>query len=342
MPAALAHLPGVCATILVVSTLALIGIRLGPRFVVRRIATLIVTLFGAASAIFALGSFAPYDLIYVQGGVHGPPSVDRALVHLMGLDLPWYTAYGAFLGRLIHFHFGATWIDRNVSVGIVLAPAIPVSATLALEILVIVVVVGLPVGLLLARLARDAHSRVAGAIRIVQRALSALPSVIVIPIMLLTVFWLAQRKPGAAHTSGLNIWGSMGGSGIVVAVAISAVYALFVAESLARDAHEASGHATPPRRRPVETLRRIFRATVAPFMPLSPLAGLALTGLVMGETLVQLPGIGEAFVRAAIIGDISIVQGAAMLLVGAAAGLNLIADIAYSLADSRVATASDL
>ena len=77
-------------------------------------------------------------------------------------------------------------------------------------------------------------------------------------------------------------------------------------------------------------------------MPLSPLAGLALTGLVIGETLFQLPCIGEAFVRAAIIGDIPVVQGAAMLLVGAVAGLSLIADIAYSLADSRVASASDL
>ena len=205
MPVAFAHLPEVCAAVLTGSTLTLIGIRLGPRFLIGRVSTLVVTLFGAASAIFALGCFAPYDLVYVQLGVYGAPWVYRALVHLMGLDLPWYARYGAFLGRLIDFHFGATWIDRTLSVGNVLAPAILVSATLALEILVIVVIVGLPVALLLARLARDAHSRVAGAIRMVQRALSALPSVVVIPIVLLTVFWLAQRKPGAAHTSGLNI-----------------------------------------------------------------------------------------------------------------------------------------
>lgn len=341
MPTALAHLAEVCAVVLTISTLFTVGMRIGMRFVIRRVATLIVALFGAASAVFALGSFAPYDLVYVQGGVHGPPSVDRALVHLMGLDLPWYARYGAFLDHLIHFHFGAIWTDRTLSVGDVLAPAIPVSATLTLEFLAIVVVVGLTVGLLLERLSRDVHS-LAVAVREVRRALSALPSVAVIPIMLLEAFWLAQRKPVAAYLSGVSIWDSVGGPGVVIALALSAVYALFVAESLAHDARMGGGHATPPLRRLAESLRRILRATVAPFMPLCPLVGLALTGLVIGETLFQLPGICEAFVRAAIIGDIPVVQGAAMLLVGAAAALAFMADIAYHLMAPRVATTRGL
>ena len=111
------NLPGIVALALIVGVCAFAGIRVGPRFLIRRIAGIIFVLFGVTFITFILGYFAPGNAVLTQTGGHAPREVIEHLMHLYGLDLPWYEQYARFLNGLLHFNLGYSYIDVTQTCG---------------------------------------------------------------------------------------------------------------------------------------------------------------------------------------------------------------------------------
>ncbi len=126
------NIPEILAVLLVVAVFAFGGIRIGLRFLIRRLAGLVFVLFGVSFITFILG--------YVTPGTPVDLSVSRnvrrrsiaALHQFYRLDLPWYHQYWNFLTNLLHFNLGLSFAVRGRKVSDVLGSvACPFQRSLA-------------------------------------------------------------------------------------------------------------------------------------------------------------------------------------------------------------------
>src|SRR5215469_16525916 len=126
------NLPGIISLALIVGVCVFAGIRVGPRFLIRRLAGVIFVLFGVTFITFILGYFAPGNAVLTQTQGRGGAAYIRHLEAFYGLNLPWYEQYARFLNQLVHFSLGYSYINSSQSVGSILARYVPISATLAI------------------------------------------------------------------------------------------------------------------------------------------------------------------------------------------------------------------
>ena len=105
----------------VLAILVLAGLRLGIRFVLRRLVGLVFVIIGVTFITFIMGYFAPGNAVYTQLGQHYTKASYDQLTHFYGLDLPWYHQYANFLVRLLHLDLGYSYINNADSVWTILA-----------------------------------------------------------------------------------------------------------------------------------------------------------------------------------------------------------------------------
>ncbi|MGH2503908.1 MAG: ABC transporter permease, partial [Ktedonobacterales bacterium] len=202
----LSNLPGLILAALIVAFLAYTGFRLGPRFLVRRIAGLVFVILGVSFITFILGYYAPGDAVVNQLGVHYTVAGARALRHIYGLDQPWYIQYGSYIDRLIHFDLGVSWSNRSETVWSILSQFVPVSAVLGLSSLAIAMGLGIPLGMMAAVRANTRYDTV---IQTFSLVFYALPSFVIIPFYDIVIIWLANQGLPHLQVSGWGTWDTM-------------------------------------------------------------------------------------------------------------------------------------
>lgn len=202
MQTILSNAPGLLFLLVLVGTLAYIGFRLGLRFLVRRLASLVFVTLGVSFITFILGHLAPFNVVYYQLGVHYTPARGAILRHIYGLDLPWYEQYGRYLNQLLHFDLGYSWNNSSQRVWDILARYLPASLQLGLWGTALTVVVGVPLGVAIAIRPNTRFDTVTQAVALV---LYALPAFAIIPFFVLAMVWLHNQNLPSLATSG---WGT--------------------------------------------------------------------------------------------------------------------------------------
>src|SRR5262249_37060728 len=109
------------------------GLRIGPRFLVKRLAGLLFVILGVTFVTFILGFSSPGGPVLPLCGEKCPPQIIASLDHFYHLDEPWYQQYANFLNNLIHFSLGDSYTVRGRSVLDIMGKGVPVSATLGLS-----------------------------------------------------------------------------------------------------------------------------------------------------------------------------------------------------------------
>jgi peptide/nickel transport system permease protein len=109
-------------------------------FIIRRLGTLLVVLFGASMVIFAVMRFLPGDPVLAMLGFDTDPAE-------LGLDQPIIVQYGVWLLDCLQGDLGASiFLKRDVSE--LLALRFPMTLALALASLVVALAVAIPAGVL--------------------------------------------------------------------------------------------------------------------------------------------------------------------------------------------------
>ncbi len=332
----LSNLPGLILAAAIVAFLVYTGFRLGPRFLVRRIAGLVFVIFGVSFITFILGYFAPGDAVVNQLGVHYTPLLARALRHLYGLDQPWYQQYGHFLNNLLHFSLGISWTDRTQTVWNILKQFVPVSAVLGLSSLALSMVLGIPLGMLAAVRANTRYDTV---IQTFSLVFYALPSFVIIPFYALAMIWLHNQGLPALQVSGWGTWDTMTAPIVITAINSFAGYLRFTRTSLTevlRQDYVRTARAKGLSERLV-LWRHAFRNALLPLITITgPSIGFVVTGLFITETLFNIPGIGQEAIASIVARDFPVVQGITILLAVTVALMNLVTDVVYGLVDPRI------
>ncbi len=322
----------------VLAILVLAGLRLGIRFVLRRLIGLVFVIIGVTFITFIMGYFAPGNAVYTQLGQHYTKASYDQLTHFYGLDLPWYHQYANFLVRLLHLDLGYSYINNADSVWTILARYVPASAQLGIAGVVLAVAVGVPMGVVAAIRAR---TRVDSTLQGIALVLYALPAFVIIPIYDLVMVWLHSQGLPSLAVSGWGTPDTMIAPIIIFGASIFAYYLRLtrasMLEVLGQD-YVRTARAKGMHERTV-VWRHAFRNALIPLLTaVGPALAFAVVGVFIVEIFFNIPGIGTETIAAITQRDFPVVQGTVILLSIAIVLMNLVTDVAYGFADPRIKT----
>ena len=312
-------------------TLGVLAYRSLPTMVMRRITFLVPSLVVLIFATTLLMYRAPGSPFAQERAA--TPQVEAALRAHYGVPKSATAFFGIYMKRLIiDGTLGPSIKVHGRSVEQLLAPALPVSLTLGLLALVIATVIGLGLGLRAGLKPNSASDYASMGLVLIG---VSLPS-FVIGAALMIVFAL---KLGLLPVAG---WGGYRHL-VMPAVTLALPYAAYIARLARGGTVEVmqqdfvrTARAKGASERDV-VLKHALRGAILPVVSfLGPAAAGILTGSFVVETLFDVPGVGQWFVKGAINRDYSVVLGTAILYASLVTGFNLAVDLAYAWLDPRV------
>jgi len=315
------------------------------KYIIRRLLWVIVLLFLVSLLTFVIFYLFPSaDPAQLRAGRQPSPALIASIRHHLGLDKPWYVQYFRYMKALaLHFDFGYSY-SNDVSVRQQIFNRFPATISLALGAAVVWLTIGIAVGTISAVNRRSLFDRVAMGTALV--AISA--PVYWLGLLMLFLFANDIGKvhifPGAGSyvalsqnplkwfTALLLPW-------LVLAASFAAIYARLLRanliEAMSEDYIRTARAKGLPERRVI--LRHGIRAAITPVVTAAGLdIGILLGGVILTETVFNIPGIGRLAYDSIINSDLPMIQGT--VLVGAffIVIANLIVDIAYAFIDPRV------
>ena len=301
-------------------------------YAIRRIATLVPTLFVIITLSFLIIRLAPGGPFDDEQGL--APAIKANLDAAYGLDQPIATPDLRYLTGLAHGDFGPSFKFRDTRVGELIAQGLPVSLTLGACAILLSIAVGVPMGVL-AAIRRD--SFVDHGARTIAALGVALPSFVIGPLLALVFGLYLHWLPVAGWESGELRY-------LVLPVITLALPVMAYIARLTRTSFIEVMRANfirTARAKGVDELRIVLRHALRPaLMPvvsyLGPATAFVVTGSLVVETVFGLPGTGRYLVQGAINRDYTLVMG--MIIVYGVITLlcNLVADLLYSWLDPRV------
>jgi oligopeptide transport system permease protein len=301
-------------------------------FAIRRVATLVPTLFVIITLSFLIIRLAPGGPFDEEQTL--APAIRANLDAAYGLDQPIATQYARYLARLAHGDFGPSFKFRDTRVAELIWQGLPVSLTLGLCAILLAILIGVPLGTL-AALRRN--TTVDHGVRAVAALGIALPSFVVGPVLALVFGLYLQWLPVAGWASGEPQY-------LLLPVVTLALPVIAYVTRLTRASFlevMRANYIRTARAKGIGELRVIVRHGLRPaLMPvvsyLGPATAFVVTGSLVVETVFGLPGTGRYLVQGAINRDYTLVMG--MIIVYGTLTLlcNLVADLLYTWLDPRV------
>ncbi len=320
-----------------------------PAYLLQRLVALVPLLLGITLITFVVMHLAPGEPVEMQTAMNPKVSAQarERLREFYGLDKPLHVQYLNWLGRLAKLDFGRSFAPDNRPVMDKISERIPV--TLSLNVIALVLEFGLaiPIGILAAT-RRD----------------TLLDKGITLFVFLgfaVPTFWLALIlmylfgvKLGWLPISGLHSLGSDKLHGVawfgdlarhlILPISIATFGSLAGLSRYMRSTMlEVIGqdYITTARAKGLTERVVIYRHALRnALLPVITLLGFSLPGLIGGsvifETIFAIPGMGQLFYMGVMSRDYPLVMG--ILTIGAGLTLvgNLLADLAYAVADPRI------
>ena len=304
------------------------------RFILTRVAALVVTLLVASFLIFAALYLAPGDPATLLAGGRATPALLEQIRVQNHLNDPVWARYWDWLSGAVRGDLGESFIYRQ-SVTSLLAPRAGTTIFLVVYAAIIILGVGITLGL------SSALRRRLGAVVTVGTAIGMATPAFVAAILLITVF--------AVNLGWFPVFGS--GEGFVdrlwhltlPAIALAFAWVAYVAQITKAAVREelTREHVETARSRGIPGLLIVRRHVLRNAMiPITTVAGLTVAGLIAGAVVVEqafgLNGLGSFLVQAAGQKDFAVVQAIALLLVATFVIANALVDLVNGLLDPRL------
>jgi peptide/nickel transport system permease protein len=308
-------------------------------YILRRLLATIPVMIVVALFVFLLLHLTPGDPAAVIAGDDASPVDIEAIRRKLGLDRPIWEQFGIYVSNLLHGDLG-TSIFSNLPVLTLVKQRLEPSLVLAISTLVLAIAFAIPMGVLAAWKARTAIDRVVMGFSVLGFAVP----VFLIGYLLIYVFAIELRwLPVQGYRPLAQGIGETARSIVLPAVALSMVYMALIAritrasmlEVLSED-YIRTAHAKGVAAIAVLLHHALKNAAV----PIVTVIGIGLTllisGVVITETVFNIPGLGRLTVDAILKRDYPIIQGLIILFAGVKVLVNLLIDISYVFFDPRI------
>ena len=308
-------------------------------YIIRRLFATIPVMVVVALFVFLLLQLTPGDPAAVIAGDEASPAAIEGIRRKLGLDLPLWQQFGVYVWNLLRGDLG-TSIFSNLPVLTLVKQRLEPSLVLALSTLVVAISFAIPMGVLAAWKVGTWIDRLVMGFSVLGFAVPVfLIGYFLIYIFAIELHWLpvqgyqplAQGIGQTARSIALPAFAL----GMVYMALIARITRASMVDVLSQDyirTARAKGVATS-----VVLLRHALKNAAVPIVTVIGI-GLALliSGVVITETVFNIPGLGRLTVDAILKRDYPIIQGLIILFASVKVLVNLMIDISYAFFDPRI------
>jgi peptide/nickel transport system permease protein len=308
-------------------------------YIVRRLFLMLLTLLGISIVIFFLLRIVPgniVDILFAAAG-YVDPADKAALERQLGVDQPLVVQYLHWIGGLLHGDLGYSYVSEKPALDEIL-PRIPITARLAGLALLFSASVGIPLGVLSAV---NQGSRLDYALRVVSLSGLSLPS-----------FWLGLLILTASVAMFGDIpifnpdpktWGELFATYAIPAMAVgfrSSALTMRITRSSMLEVLRQDYIRTARAKGASESSVNFHHALKNAILPVITVVGIEaaflIGGLIVTETVFNIPGVARFLVEAIRWRDYPIVQNLVMFIAVVVVAANFIVDMLYAVFDPRI------
>jgi len=300
------------------------------RYLLRKLGEALVVMFGVSTLIFFIQRLIGDPTFLLLPETATPADIE-AMRHALGFDRPLLVQYLSFLWDLVHFDLGRSVI-QNLPVVDMIGARLPYTLILAGGALLVACVVGVPLGVLMAlRHGTPVATFLSGLVVAAQSLPTFWSGIILIMVFAVGLGWLPPSSAGGfSHLVLPSV-----ALGLLSMATFARVARTAVLDELSKE------YVRTARARGVGRARLVFRHLARnASIPVITVAALEISNLLAGavvvETVFAWPGLGQLTMQSIVSRDFMVVQGVVLLGAFVTVGLNVLADILYSLVDPRI------
>lgn len=308
-------------------------------YLVRRLALMLVTLLGISIVIFFLLRIVPgniVDILFAAAGYVDP--ADKAdLERQLGVDQPLVMQYLHWIGGLLHGDLGYSYVSEKPALDEIL-PRIPITARLAGLALAFSASVGIPLGVLSAV---NQGSRLDYALRVVSLSGLSLPA-FWLGLLILTAS-VAMFGEIPIFNPNPRTWGEAFATYIIPAMAVgfrSSALTMRITRSSMLEVLRQDYIRTARAKGASEASVNFHHALKNAILPVITVVGIEaaflIGGLIVTETVFNIPGVARFLVEAIRWRDYPIVQNLVMFIALVVVVANFTVDMLYAVFDPRI------
>jgi peptide/nickel transport system permease protein len=310
-------------------------------YIAQRLAIAVLTLFGMSVVIFVLLRLAPGDIVDILFAAAGfvDPAARQEIMRELGLDQPVWLQYVDWMRQIVSGDLGKSYRYEQPAWEVI-RPLVPVTLELAVLAMIVSVVLGVPTGVVSA-VRQD--TGLDYALRVLSLAGLSMPSFwLGMVIILGLVAWLGWIPPVTYVSPRENLWlhvAQFGLPALAVGYRSSALIMRITRSSLLEVLRE--DYVRTARAKGQTGGAVIWRhALKNAILPVITVIGIEFAfligGLVVTETVFNLPGVARFLVQSILDRDYPVVQNLVMFIAVVVILCNLLVDLLYSVLDPRV------
>lgn len=300
------------------------------RFLISRLIQGAIVVVAVLVITFVLMKAAPGGPFDTERAV--PEHVKASLEKLYGLDQPWHVQLGRHVWNFISLDLPMSYKFKGRNVGEIIAEGFPVSAAVGGAALLIAIGIGVPLGAIAAlrpNTGADRAAMLAATVGI------CTPSLVLGPLVAF-LFALKLRWFNVGGWYDADDWVLPSCTlGIIYSAYIARITRAGLCDTLSQDfirTAKAKGVGEG-----MIVARHALKLACLPLLNyLGPVAAGLLTGSFVTETVFQIPGLGQHFIRSAENNDITLATATAAFYAVLVVGFNLVVDFIQALLNPRI------
>jgi peptide/nickel transport system permease protein len=308
-------------------------------YLVRRLFLMLLTLFGVSVLVFVLLRLVPgniADILFDAAGMINP--ADKAEIEKqLGLDQPIVVQYGRWIAGLFQGDFGYSYVSEKPAIAEI-APRIPITAKLAGLALLSSVLMGVPFGVISAV---KQNSRLDYALRVLSLSGLSMPAFwLGLLILMASVSWFGTipiytEPPKTLLDELLLLSIPAAAVGFRSAALVMRLTRSSMLEVLRQD-YIRTARAKGASVQSVNYNHALRNAILPVITVIGIEAAFLIGGLIVTETVFNIPGVARFLVEAIRWRDYPIVQNLVMFIAIVVVTVNFLVDMAYAVLDPRI------
>jgi peptide/nickel transport system permease protein len=308
-------------------------------YLLRRVLAAIPVMGVVALVVFLLLRLTPGDPAAILAGDNATPAQLERIRASLGLDEPLYVQFFTWIGKLLHGDLGVSLIS-NVPVVKMIGQRIEPSISIALATIILSVLIAVPLGVIAAWKQGTWIDRFVMGLSVLGFSVP----VFVIGYVLIQVFALDLRWLPVQGFKSIT-----GGVGpflerlVLPTLALSFIYVALIARMTRASMLDVLGedYVRTARAKGIGEVAVLFRhalrnAAVPVITVIGTGFALLVSGVVVTESVFNIPGIGRLTVDAVLARDYPVIQAMILLTSLLYVTINLLIDVAYTLLDPRI------
>lgn len=301
--------------------------------------TLIITLLLITLAAFLAFQIIPGDPALSVLGMDATEQQIAAYRREMGLDQPFLIRYGTWVWNFIRGDLGQSYHYRTAVSGL-LSDKLPVTLALTAVSFLFIVIISIPVGILMAKVADTGLGRM---MNVANQTLMSIPSFF-LGVLLILIFGLILKwfTPGQYISYTDSITGFLGyliAPAAAIAIPKSAMVMKFLRSSVLeqkRNDYVRTAYSKGNTDNRVLFMHVLKNACIPVITILGMMIADTMAGSIVVEQVFNLPGVGRLLVASIGNRDYPVVQAIIVYIASTVVIVNFIVDVIYRLVDPRI------